>query len=580
MKTFADFDIQVPAGATGQCYTTCPQCSEGRKKRNVRCLSVNIDRGFWNCHHCGWTGSLFSQDDKPKEYRRPEPRKPAPLPEDWMGYFAKRGIGPDVIEQFEMGFGEEFVPQLGDRRPCIYWPYYRGDELVNRKWRRHDLRDRYLFMEKGAERILFNLNSLREVTRAIVCEGETDCMSFRVAGFHAVVSVPNGAPAPNTARYESQFSFLESDEGLLRPLTDIVLAGDNDEAGHKLNVELARRLGVERCRVIQWPDDCKDANEVLVKKGPGVLEKLVVDAAPIPISGVVGIQDLRDSVFRLYDQGLLRGVSTGWASLDPFFTVLPGDLTLVGGIPGHGKTQWVSNLVVNLIGAYGWPVAICSPEHDSEEHVTRLAEQWYRLPFFTGWNLRMTPDDLASALAALDGHVDFIVGDDGVSLDDVLERAEALVFRRGLRVLVIDPWNQLEHLRPQFRSEVEYLSECLGKVRRFNRRTGCHTFIVAHPTKQEADRYGKYPVPGPYDLSGGAMWRNKADNILAVWRDQREKDEEDHLVDTSLVQIHAQKVRRKGVGRVGKINLRFELSTSTYRDPVAELQQNLAGVGD
>jgi twinkle protein len=57
-KSFADFQIQIPAGRSGEIDTLCPQCSSQRKKKHARCLSVNIEKGVWQCNHCGWAGGL------------------------------------------------------------------------------------------------------------------------------------------------------------------------------------------------------------------------------------------------------------------------------------------------------------------------------------------------------------------------------------------------------------------------------------------------------------------------------------------------------------------------------------------
>ena len=38
--------------------TTCPKCSHSRKNKKDLCLSVNINEGLYNCHHCGWQGNV------------------------------------------------------------------------------------------------------------------------------------------------------------------------------------------------------------------------------------------------------------------------------------------------------------------------------------------------------------------------------------------------------------------------------------------------------------------------------------------------------------------------------------------
>lgn len=68
-SSFADFDIFIPQGrVNGQVTTTCPKCSHTRKRKSDKCLSINIDEGVWNCHHCGESGSLktgWKNDSQP-----------------------------------------------------------------------------------------------------------------------------------------------------------------------------------------------------------------------------------------------------------------------------------------------------------------------------------------------------------------------------------------------------------------------------------------------------------------------------------------------------------------------------------
>jgi len=61
MAIFSDFGIDFPLGATGECRTTCPQCSASRRKQHDRCLVVNASEGLWHCWHCGWRGSMKQQ---------------------------------------------------------------------------------------------------------------------------------------------------------------------------------------------------------------------------------------------------------------------------------------------------------------------------------------------------------------------------------------------------------------------------------------------------------------------------------------------------------------------------------------
>ena len=131
------------------------------------------------------------------------------------------------------------------------------------------------------------------------------------------------------------------------------------------------------------------------------------------------------------------------------------------------------------------------------------------------------------------------------------------MFRDGINCLVLDPWNELEHSRPEKVSETEYISQCLSKIRRFARVNGVHIWVVAHPTKLSKNRDGIYPCPTPYDVSGSAHWRNKADNCLAVYRPD---------FTSARVDIVVQKIRFKHTGRVGEDFLSYNMFSGRYNE--------------
>jgi twinkle protein len=178
---------------------------------------------------------------------------------------------------------------------------------------------------------------------------------------------------------------------------------------------------------------------------------------------------------------------------------------------------------------------------------------------------RMTPAEMGEDVRWLEDHFGFIKQSQErqQTILDILEQCLTWCVyhsdKPGPRGIVVDPWNELEHQRPDRWSETEYISWALSTARRFARLRQCHVWIVAHPAKLLKDRdTGKRPVPSPYDISGSAHWYNKADNCLTVWRNPREDD--------GQVQVHVQKVRLKHIGKAGLAELRYNRVTGQYRD--------------
>jgi len=566
MKDYADFGIQI-SGSGRQVATTCPQCSKDRRKKSAKCLSVNTEEKIWLCHHCGWSGSLKggSADSLGLHWRKPEFRKPEPVPkislsDKTLSWLETRGISISTSEECGVTAKEVYMPQSEEIKMALAFPYYRGGELINVKYRSGSKEFR---SEVNSERILYGLDDISDSDKVVIfVEGEMDKLSLYEAGIKNCVSVPDGAPSITSKDYSSKFDFLSEPKinGVENGRTYII-AVDNDGPGQRLQEELARRLGKEVCSRVTWPEGCKDANDVLVNHGRKVLVECIEHAEPYPIAGTFTTSDLTDKLGELYDHGLERGISTGWKALDKHYLVRPGCFSVVTGIPCSGKSNWIDSMMVNIAKTKGWSFAIFSPENQPlEDHMSRIMEKFIGAPFREGMSNRMTKDELKYANDWTKEHFHWILPEDDSewTLDNILETARGLVRRHGIRGLVIDPWNELESARGAF-SETEYIGVCLKRARQFARRYGIHLWIVAHPAKMYRDKDGSYPVPSLWDISGSAHWRNKSDSGVVIYRDLSDPD-------SKIVDIHIQKQRFRQDGAMGMASLKYNPIIGDYNE--------------
>jgi twinkle protein len=214
--------------------------------------------------------------------------------------------------------------------------------------------------------------------------------------------------------------------------------------------------------------------------------------------------------------------------------------------------------MVNLVERLGWSFAVFSPENwPAERHLQTLIEKFERKPFAKdGYNeRRMDRQSVIEVLGAINNHFQFIVPEEGLlTVEAILEKARVAVFRHGVKGLVIDPWNELDHVYANL-TEAQYLSDKLTKIRRFARMNGIHIWVVAHPKNLVKDKAGVYQPPTMYEISGGAHWRNKADNGICVHRP-------DYTNDTT--EIYIQKIRFREVGKTGSVKLKYIRDSGTY----------------
>lgn len=278
---------------------------------------------------------------------------------------------------------------------------------------------------------------------------------------------------------------------------------------------------------------------------------------------IVRMNDRAVQIADLWFNGLKRGSSTGWPSIDEHYTVVPGQVTVITGWPGSGKSEWLDAMLVSLARKH-WRVVYYSPEnHPVALHMSKLLEKWVGRPFGPGPTERMDVSDAMKTQQEVSNRFGFIEPgpDEVLTVRDILEYAQDFYDDYGMdkiaRGLVIDPWNEVEHGRPANLTETEYISLTLGMVRRWARQNNVHVWIVAHPAKQKRED-GKLPVARPDMIAGSQHWWNKADNCISIFRDYARED--------GMIEVHVQKIRFKHIGRIGRIEMRYDKPTGRYFD--------------
>ena len=432
--TFNDYDISIKNNK-GQIKTKCPKCSHERKKKNDPCLSVNVDEGIWNCHNCGWNGSLKKQNNymEKKEYTRPLDHKLNAYSESIISWFKERGISENTMKDNGIHEGKEYMPQVQSEVKTIQFKYFKDSKLINIKYR--DAKKNFKLV-KDAEKTLYGIDHVLGKKTIIIVEGEMDKLAFYEAGYKNCVSVPTGAG-------NNKMEYLKD---LPEDLEKVYLAVDNDEPGKKLQEELARRLGRDICYRVNYPENCKDINDVLINYNKFEVDNCLKNAIAYPIDGVLGVDDFNLDIDNLYDNGLQRGKILGHENFDKLFSFASSQLTVVTGVPTHGKSNFLEYFCMKLSALHGWKFGVFSPEHyPMQLHFSVLAEKLIGKSFrkITRYN-RMTKNDLNIAKKFISNHYHWIrPNKDVYTLDNILHSAKGLIKRYGINGLIIDPYNKV-----------------------------------------------------------------------------------------------------------------------------------------
>ena len=516
----------------GKKDSTCPLCSSDRKKGNEtkKCASLDWKLGMGTCHNCDSVFQLhtFKRKGKAeKEYVKPEIEVASGIQsEKIIKWFSDRGISQQTLNDLRVTDGSEWMPQTQKAEHTIQFNYFIGNKLTNIKYR--DARKNFKLF-KGAEKVFYNIDSTVGYEYCIIAEGEMDVLALHEAGIHNAISVPNGATLNR-----NNLDYLDNCIDYFDDKEKVILAVDNDEAGQALQQELVRRLGAEVCFMVDF-EDCKDANEYLLKHGKERLGQCIARAKAVPLENVITFRDIEGEVEDFVKNGFKPGFQVGLENFDDIFSTYTGQFITVTGVPSSGKSDFVDQMVVGYNHKYAWKAAFASPENvPTYLHAHKLMRKvWQRMP---------SRDDIGTdEWNRIKEHCSdnfFHIDMERYTLDAVLKKGAELVKRKGIKVLVIDPFNKVRDIDGS--DDVnKYTMEYLQKIEIFCKKYDVLVFIVAHPTKMYKDKDGKIEEPTMYNIKGGGEWYDASYHGILVHRDY----------DRNLVKAKVLKVKFQNLGQ-------------------------------
>jgi twinkle protein len=426
-------------------------------------------------------------------------------------WFGTRGVSPQTLLDLGVSEGSEWMPQTGKNENTIQFNYYMGDQLINVKYR--DGRKNFK-LYKGAEKVFYNINSVVGHDWCVIVEGEMDVLALHEAGIPNAISVPNGATLNS-----NNLDYLDNCIDYLDGKSKIVLAVDADEPGQALKQEFIRRLGAEVCFLVDFKGS-KDANEYLLEHGKEALKGVISKATQVPLEGVSTLKDVEGELVDFVKNGFKAGFQVGLDNFDKIFSTYTGQFITVTGIPSSGKSDFVDQMCVGYNQKYGWKTAFASPENQPTYlHAHKLMRKvWMDMP---------TPGDIGGTQwNKVADHVNdnfYFIDMEKYSLEAVLRKGSELVKRKGIKCLVIDPFNKVRDKNASSDDVNRYTLEYLEKIETFAKKYDVLVIVVAHPTKMYKGQDGKIEEPTMYNIKGGGEWYDASYHGLLVHRDYEAK---------------------------------------------------------
>jgi len=529
----------------------CPKCQPPHKMSdNPLSLTIKNDSAVWLCHHCdykgNWTESynVFRPYKKKVEYKRPENVNRNYIQQST--YFRKRGISEQTCKDFKISFDSGWYA----------FPYYDKEGIANIKYRTADKKFK---QEKDTKPTLYNYERVENAETVIFVEGEIDVLSLYECGFPYATTLPNGAP--KEAKFNEKDARFKPLEFCPLSAKKIILFTDNDSSGRALHKELLHRFGKDKCWYVRMPEGCKDANDILVKEGHALLKEIIENAEPYPVEGLYTANDYWSQIQELYDGKYEKPYEVGLTGLDDIYKILKGTFHVVTGIPNHGKSLFLDQILINLAQNYKWKFAVFSPEHSTQMHIRRLLQMFCKKPFDENLDDRMTKEDLKDGLKFVHEHFYFIEAKESVpNIDYILKVAKSACFKYGIDGVIIDPYNEVDAKRSGNAREDEHIRDFISTCKKFTKLHDIIFWVVAHPTKLPKTDKGGYLPPSAYDISGAAHWHNQADAVLTVHRDFEE----------NTTKVITRKIREQDLyGKIGEAKFIYNFRTRTYEPMTA-----------
>lgn len=278
---------------------------------------------------------------------------------------------------------------------------------------------------------------------------------------------------------------------------------------------------------------------------------------------IITLNDVIQDLYKDYDEGLIGGDTTFYPELDKHFRWMRGEVTVLTGHSGHGKSTLLNQLLLIRAVKAGEKFGFLSMEQYPPVYFYKeLIRAYIGKPLERENPKRMTRVEYERAMEFVKEHFFYIYPEkDDPTPDYTYARFAEIIIKHGVDGVVTDPYNSQSHnYESAGGRDDRYIASMLNKAQRFALTNNVYNVIVAHPKNIGKNDDGTYKEPGADSVSGGVAWWQRSDNMLVFHRPSLPLDYMDPTCTLTSVKIKKQPLN----GRPGKVFMTYDYQCGRY----------------
>ena len=447
---------------------------------------------------------LGIRDEKFEKYITPAAKKqyePARLPNDFttpcqsvVQYFNQRKISETTLNNYKVG------QSIRNNNISIVFPYFEQDGKTAAFIKYRCLAKKEFYTSKNSKPCLFGWQAIDpNATDIVITEGEIDALSFAEQGINAL-SVPFGGGK------NGKHNWIDNEYDRLQYYSIIYLALDMDETGQIAAKDIAERLGLYKCYIIDF-GKYKDANEVL--QAGGNLREFLYTAKTIePASLKIASSSVDEAVRSQNTDEEVPGDTLPWLwpnKSSDNFKLREGEVIIWAGTNGHGKSTLVEHIIVDSLSRFKlWLVA------SMEYNTTNLLKHMTRQAIGGKPSNKDIPllERLFENLWLYDKQGTIVA-------DDMLKVFEYAYRRYNVRNFLIDSLAKCGFKEDDYNSQKEFVDKIGDFAHTFNVQMN----LICHCKKKDTE----LEEPDKFDIRGSASISDMVENVCIIWRNKKKE---------------------------------------------------------